>query len=126
MNRSMGFYDVVAARMRRLGCERRYHLAARQRFDPLGLLDLIRMNFCFARSNERVAARFGIRLGVVTFGTAVRELLATTLHDSDSLHRKQFLRALQGDDVSSITRSQASKQVLITQKGTLYNREGTA
>jgi hypothetical protein len=112
MNRSMGFCDVIAARAGRLRCERRHRIPARQRFDPLSLLDLIRIGVCFARSNELLAARFGVRVGAATWGTVVRELTATVLRDRGSMHRKQFFRALQGDDVSPIMPERISKQAL--------------
>jgi hypothetical protein len=107
MNRSLGYSAVIASRLRRLGYERSHRIPARQRFDPLGLLDLVRVAVRFARSNERLAARFGVQIGTATWGTLARELTATLTRDRNSLHRKQFLRALQHDDVRPAQTTQA-------------------
>jgi hypothetical protein len=110
MNRSLGFGEVIAARAARLRCERRHRIPARQRFDPLGLLDLVRIGVCFSRSNERLAARFGVYIAAATRATLLRELLTAVLHDRDSLHRKQLLRALNSDEVWAIPAEQTSAQ----------------
>ena len=101
MNRSSGFCGVVQARLRRLDLERTHHIAVRQRFDPLNLLDIIRVTARFARGNERLAARFGVSIGTTTLGTLRRETIATITEDRQSLHRKQLLRALHRADVAT-------------------------
>jgi hypothetical protein len=113
MNRSLGFCDVIAARSARIGCERRHRIPARARFDPLGLLDLIRIGVRFARSNERLASRFGVRIGAATWKTGLREVLTTVMRDRYSLRRKQFLRALGADAGPAVTPISVSEQLLV-------------
>jgi hypothetical protein len=99
LNRMASFRDVLALRARQVQCETHYAIAAGQRFDPLSLLDLVRVMLRFAESNERVERAYGAHVGAVTPGTFVREVLTEVFRDRSSRLRKRLIRSLVANDV---------------------------
>jgi hypothetical protein len=91
------FPDIIAARERQLTCSAHHKMSAKQRFDPLSLLDIIRITVRFSRANERIACMYGAKIGCVTQTTLAREIMTVILKDRNSRHRKQLIRVLAVD-----------------------------
>jgi len=100
LNPMAAFPDVIATRERQLACSAHHKMSAKQRFDPLGLLDIVRITARFSRANERVARTYGAKIGCVTQATLAREIMTTILKDRNCRHRKQLIRALAEDSMS--------------------------
>lgn len=94
LNPMASFPDVVAARERQLSCAAYHSMATNQRFDPLGLIDILRLVVRFTGSNERIARRYGVHIGCVTPATLVREAITELFRDRESRYRKRLIRAL--------------------------------
>jgi hypothetical protein len=94
LNPMVSFPNVIAARERHLECTAHHSMMAAQRFDPLSLLDILRMAARFAHANEEVRRTFGVRIGYVTPGMLARELITEIFRDRDSRYRKRLIRAL--------------------------------
>ncbi len=94
MNPMPAFSEVVAARERRLSGRVRHSMGSAQRFDPLSVLDIVRLCARFQRSNEAIAKLYGARIGCVTPATLAREAITELFRDRASGDRKRLLRAL--------------------------------
>lgn len=110
LNPMVAFPDVIAARERHISCTARHAIAENQRFDPLSLLDLVRIFVRFSRSNERVRQTFGARVASVTTTTFARELITELFHDRDSRFRKRLIRALVETPARAAPRSVGSHE----------------
>jgi hypothetical protein len=93
------FSEIITARERQLTCVAHHKPSAKQRFDPLNLLDIIRIIARFSRANERLLQGYGAKIGCVTQSTLARELMSTILKDRYSLHRKKLIRSLSDDSI---------------------------
>jgi hypothetical protein len=91
------FPEIIATRARQLACDAHHRMSAKQRFDPLSLIDLLRIVVRFSRANERIARTYGAKIACVTQASLARELITVILRDRSSRHRKQLIRALAAD-----------------------------
>ena len=105
LNPMASFPEVIAARERQLSCTAHHSMPVDQRFDPLGLLDVLRITARFTLSNERVARAYGTRVGCATPGLLAREAITGLFRDRDSRHRKHLIRALIGNETQIAAKS---------------------
>lgn len=94
LNPMATFCDVVATRERQLDCTAHHTIGPDQQFDPLSLLDVVRIIARFWHANDALRRSYGVRIGCVTRGTLARELLTELLRDRESRHRKRLIRSL--------------------------------
>ncbi len=88
------FRDVIEARAYQLDSSVRHCISSEQRFDPLGLIDVLRLFVTFARSNDRLRQKYGANVRSTSIALLAREILAAALNDRESRYRKQLIRAL--------------------------------
>jgi hypothetical protein len=94
LNPKAAFPEVIAARERHISCVAHHAMAVDQQFDPLSLLDIVRLMARFSRSNEWVRRAYGTRIGCVTAATLAREVITELFRDRGSRFRKRLIRAL--------------------------------
>jgi hypothetical protein len=114
LNRRVTFSSVLASRSSHIGSASPSTVTENEPFDPLSLLDLIRIGMRFSGSNARLRRTYGASIPVASKAIIAREVLTALLGDREAYGRKQLLRAL--DDrrtpVATARRFAAAQDVL--------------
>lgn len=97
LNPSFGFAGVIGARNKLLSSKEHRIARTDARFHPLGLRDIARIYIQFAETNERIYQTYGVRIGYVTWGRLLREIVAVIAPGRKRRERKHLIRELRAE-----------------------------